>query len=71
MTTKKITVEVEVPEGVEWVEGVVRDLANRVVAYILLESKARSSLGEEEILEIAREARRRVWERVKHEYTSD
>ena len=69
MTTKRITVEVEVPEGSEWVADVVRDVAGRLVAYLLLEAKARAELSDEEITGMVREARKRVWERVKHEYT--
>ncbi len=69
MATRRITVEVEVPEGSEWVADVVRDVAGRLVAYLLLEAKARKELSDEEIASMVREARRRVWERVKHEYT--
>ena len=69
--TRRIVVEVEVPEGAEWIRGVVEDFAERLAAYVLLEAKARGGgMSEEELMRVVEEARARVWERVKHAYTS-
>ncbi len=68
--TKKITIEIEVPGGVPGIETVVRDAVEKMIAYLILQTKAKGKISDDEIVEITREARRRVWERVKDAYTS-
>ena len=69
--TRKIVVEVEVPEGLEWLESVAEEFVRRLVAYALLQAKASGEVDEEELKQAVEEAKARVWERVKHAYVSD
>ena len=71
MATKKITIEVEVPEDLEWIGEVARNLVNRLTIYAILQAKAQAKLSDEEIQQIIDEARSRVWERVKHAYKAN
>ena len=66
---KKVVVEVEVPGELSDMEPLLRDAIRRLVLYLILEAKGRADLSDEEIAEMAREARRKVWERVKNAYT--
>ncbi len=66
--TKKITIEVEVPEGLEWLGGMAEEVVRRLVAYALLQAKASGKVDEEELIRAVEEAKARVWERVKHAY---
>ena len=70
MATKKVVIEVEVPEGMEWLGDVVREFAGRLSAYALLQSRAAGGVSEEEARRAVEEAREKVWERVKYAYTS-
>ena len=70
MATKKVVIEVEVPEGMEWLGDVVREFAGRLSAYALLQSRATGGVSEEEVWRAVEEAREKVWERVKYAYTS-
>ena len=65
MAIRKITIEVEVPEGLEWLSEVIEGLSRRLAAYALLQAKAQARLDEEDIQRLAEEARRLVWERVR------
>ncbi len=67
--TKKIVVEVEVPEGLEWLGGVAEELVRRLVSYAILQAKAKGGVSDEELKRAVEEAKARVWERVKHAYT--
>ncbi len=60
MATKKITIEVEVPEGLEWLSEVIEGLSRRLAAYALLQAKAQTQLNEEDIKRIAEEARQEI-----------
>ena len=71
VATKKVTIEVEVPEGFEWLGDVAREFIGKLTAYAILQAKAQARLSDEEIQEMVEEARQRVWERVKHAYTRD
>ena len=71
MATRKITIEVEVPEGLEWIGEVARNLVNRLTIYAILQAKAKAKLSDEEIQQIIDEARSKVWERVKHAYQTN
>jgi len=69
MATKKITIEVEVPEGFEWLGDVAKDLMEKLTAFTILQAKAPGKINEEDINKIVEEAKEKVWERVKHAYT--
>ena len=66
---KKIVVEVEIPEGMEWVKKVAQEIINKLIAYTLLQEKANGEIDEKEIERLVEEAKQQVWERVKYAYT--
>lgn len=43
--TRKVTIEVEVPEGLEWLGEVVREFAARLTAYAILQARAGCESG--------------------------
>ena len=67
---RKVKIEVEVPEGLFNSEIELRDVVERMLAYLILQAKAKKGISDDEIAEIVREARKRVWERVKNAYIS-
>ena len=69
VATRRVVVEVDVPEGMEWIAGMVEEMARRMTAYLLLEVKARGKVDDRVVAEAVEEARRRVWEMVRDAYT--
>ncbi|MEB3861612.1 MAG: hypothetical protein GSR84_05245 [Desulfurococcales archaeon] len=70
MATKKITIEVEVPEWVsEWeAREAIVSAARRAVLYLALERAQRREPNQEEVEELAGEAKRSIYRRVMEDH---
>ena len=70
MATKKITIEVEVPEGVSIGEReleAMQTAAKRTLIYLLLEKAQKREPTEEELQELVKEAKRNIYKRIMEE----
>ena len=70
MATRKVTIEVEVPEGVSIGEReleAMQTAAKRTLIYLLLEKAQKREPTEEELRELVKEAKRNIYKRIMEE----